>query len=307
MAGKKNFITFFISVAMLFVYGLSLAQDTEPRRWTNLPLGINAAGIGYGYTTGDVLFDPLLETEDVKVTAHTIVASYVRPFKIGKKFARLDVLIPFSNARWEGLLQGEPARVERTGLVDPRVRISYHILGPPALKREQLKEYLQEHNVYTTLGVSLAVSLPLGQYSEDNLINLGFNQFVFRPQIGISHNWGLWSIEFDLSAYIYTKNDNFFNDGTKNQNPLFAAQVHLIKRFNHGLWASLSAAYGSGGSSRVNRLSKDDDRSNLLNSAAFGFPLGKGQSGKLVYIYSQTLKDIGSNTNSLVLAWSVVF
>ena len=136
----KNFITFFISVAMLFVYGLSLAQDTEPRRWTNLPLGINAAGIGYGYTSGDVLFDPLLETEDVKVTAHTIVASYVRPFKIGKKFARLDVLIPFSNARWEGLLQGEPARVERTGLVDPRVRISYHILGPPALKREQLKK-----------------------------------------------------------------------------------------------------------------------------------------------------------------------
>ena len=187
-----------------------MAQDTEPRRWTNMPIGIKAAGLGYGYTFGDVLFDPLLETEDVKVTAHTAVASYVHPFRLGKKFARLDVLIPISKARWEGLLQGEPASAEQIGLVDPRVRFSYHILGPPALKLEQLREYLKEHKVYTTLGISLAISLPFGQYSDDKLLNLGLNQFVFRPQIGISHNWGLWSIEFDISTYIYILKTTIF-------------------------------------------------------------------------------------------------
>ncbi len=307
LSGSKELKPFSILLVFLLVSTLMQAQDIEPRRWTNLPLGTKAAGVGYVYTFGDVLFDPLLEIEDAKVTAHTAIASFVYPFRIGKKFARLDVFIPFSNARWEGLLQGEAVSRNPTGLVDPRVRISYHILGPPALNLKQLREYLTEHPVYTTLGASLAISFPLGQYSEDYLINLGLNQFFFRPQIGVSHNWGLWSVEFDVSAYIYTKNDNFFNDGTKDQKPLIAAQTHLIKRFNSGIWASLSAGYGIGGASRINRLSKDDERSTLLNSASLGFPVGKRQSGKLVYIYSQTLTDVGSNTNSLVLAWSVLF
>ncbi len=305
--GCKGLKSIVILLLVSFASKVALAQDIEPRRWTNIPLGIKVAGVGYVYTFGEVLFDPLLEVEDATVTAHTAIASFVYPFRIGKKFARVDVFIPFSNARWEGLLQGETVSRNPTGLVDPIVRMSYHILGPPAFKIKEFRDYLTEHPVYTTLGVSLAISLPLGQYSEDKLINLGLNQFFFRPQIGVSHNWGLWSAELDLSAYIYTKNANFFNDGTKDQKPLFATQGHLIKRFNSGIWASLSASYGGGGASRINRLSKEDERSTLLNSASLGFPVGKRQSGKLVYIYSQTLTDVGSNTNSLVLAWSILF
>jgi hypothetical protein len=303
----KGLNLFSILLAFLLSSTAIIAQDIEPRRWTNLPLGVQAAGVGYVYSFGNVFFDPLLEVEDATVTAYTGIFSYIYPFRIGKKFARVDLFIPFSNALWEGLLQGEAVSAHRIGLVDPRVRISYHILGPPALNLKQLREYLTEHSAYTTLGASLAISLPLGQYSEDKLINLGLNQFVFRPQIGVSHNWGLWSVEFDVSAYIYTKNDNFFNDGTKYQKPLFATQGHLIKRFSSGIWASVSSGYGLGGSSRINRLSKDDERSNLLNSASLGFTIRKRQSAKVVYIYSKTLTDVGANTNSIVLVWSIVF
>ncbi len=286
---------------------IAKAQDIEPRRWTNLPLGMKAAGIGYGYTFGDVLFDPLLQVEDATVKAHSVIASYVHPFRIGTKFARMDILMPFSSARWEGLLRGEPASVERTGLVDPRIRFSYHLLGPPALRPKELQEYLVKHPVYTTLGLSLAVSIPLGQYDEDKLINLGINQFVIRPQVGVSHNWGLWSFEVDASLFLYTKNNSFFNDGTRRQDPLYTTQAHLIKRFKGGLWASLSTGYGSGGTSRVNRLSKDDERENFLNSASLGFRVHKLQSVKLVYLYSETLKDIGSNTHSVLMAYSILF
>jgi hypothetical protein len=307
LSGSKRQKPFVILSVLLLISTIIVAQDIEPRRWTNLPLGVQAAGVGYVYSFGNVFFDPLLEVKDATVTAHTVVFSYVYPFRIGEKFARVDLFIPFSNALWEGLLQGEAVSAHRIGLVDPRVRISYHILGPTALNLKELREYLTEHPVYTTLGASLAISLPLGQYSEDKLINLGLNQFVLRPQIGVSHNWGLWSVEFDVSAYVYTKNDNFFNDGTKDQKPLFATQGHLIKRFSSGIWASVSSGYGLGGSSRINRLSKDDERSNLLNSASLGFTIRKSQSAKVVYIYSKTLTDVGANTNSIVLAWSILF
>jgi len=283
------------------------SQDVEPRRWANLPLDKKVIGMGYSYTFGDVLFDPLLEVEDAIVRAHTGVVSYVQPFRIGKKFARLDVLVPFSSARWEGLLKGEFTSIERTGLLDPRIRFSYHIIGPPPSKLKELQEYLASNSRYTTVGISLSVNLPLGQYNEDYLINLGFNQFVFRPQIGVSHTWGSWSAEANISAYIYTENPNFYNDGVRRQDPLFASQAHLIKQFKNRMWISISSGYGLGGISRVNRLSKDDKRSNLLSAASFGFPLVPGQSAKIVYINASTLEDIGSNTHSLLLAYTILF
>ena len=114
-------------------------QDIEPRRWGNIPIGVQAVGFGYAYSFGDVLFDPLLEAEAVEVDVHTLVGSFVHPIKLGKKYARLDVLFPVSFARWEGLLSGAPASAERNGMADPRVRFSIHLLGPPALGPAALK------------------------------------------------------------------------------------------------------------------------------------------------------------------------
>ncbi len=280
------------------------AQDIEPRRWGNIPLGTRVLGAGYGYTFGDVLFDPLLEAEDVTVNIHSAIVSYVQPLKIGKKFGRLDALIPANFARWEGLLSGNPTSVERNGLADPRIRFSIHLTGPGALNAQELRDYLQNNRRYTTIGISLAVSLPIGQYNDERLINLGLNQFVFRPQIGLVHNWGLWAFELTSSVFLFTENNDFFNDGEKRQDPLFAAQSHLIKRFKSRKWVSISAGYGLGGQSVVNRVSNDDVRSNLLAAASFGFPVGKRQSAKFVYIRTETLKDLGADTNSLVLAWT---
>lgn len=294
------------SVVFLF-FNTLCSQDIEPRRWGNIPLGVQAVGVGYAYSFGDVLFDPLLETEDVEVDVHTIVSSYVHPLKLGNKYGRLDVLLPVSFARWEGLLSGAPASAERNGLADPRIRFSVHLIGPPALNPQELKEYLAENPKYTTVGVSLAVTLPLGQYNDERLLNLGLNQFIFRPQAGLVHNWGLWSFELTASVLLFTDNNDFFNDGEKEQKPLFSTQTHLIKFFPSRAWVAVGAAFGAGGQSVVNRQPNNDVRGNLLAGFSFGYPLGKKQNMKLTYFRSETLKDIGANTNTLVLGWSVAF
>ena len=295
-------------LALIFLLNSSLfAQDIEPRRWNNLPLGTQVAGLGYAYSFGDVFFDPLLQAEDVDVRVHSLVAAFVHPFRIGKRPARVDLLLPFSFARWEGLLSGEPASAERNGMADPRIRLSYHITGPPPMNPKEMREYLAQHAKYTTFGVSLAVSLPLGQYNDERLLNLGLNQFVFRPQIGLLHNWGLWSFELTASVFLFTDNNDFFNDGNKRQDPLFAAQAHLIKRFKSRSWVSVSTGFGQGGQSVVNRQPNDDVRANFLASASYGYPLGPKQSLKFTYIRSETLKDIGADTNNLILGWTFAF
>lgn len=304
---KLNFGKYLLICSITIYSALARGQDIEPRRWGNIPLGTQAIGIGYAYSFGNVLFDPLLETENVEVDVQTVAATYVHPFRLGKKLARFDVLVPLSFAKWEGLLSGEPASVERNGFADPRVRFSINLKGPPALGPKELKEYLAEHTKYTTIGVSLAITLPFGQYFEDKLLNLGLNQFVFRPQAGLVHNWGLWSFELTASVLIFTENNDFFNESNKEQKPLFSSQTHLIKFFPSRSWIAIGASYGGGGQSVVNRQPNNDVRGNLLAGFSYGHPIGKKQNLKLAYFHSETLKDIGSNTNTILLGWSFAF
>lgn len=297
-----------VYIFLLLLYSNNLfAQDVEPRRWTPMPLGIHVLGVGYAYTNGDIFFDPLLQVEDVTVKVNSFIVQYVQPFKLGNKLARLDVSLPYSTARWDGLLVGVPTTVKRNGFSDPRLRFSLNLIGPNAIGPKEMMEYMSSHPVNTIVGVSLAITLPLGQYFDEKILNLGSNRFIFRPQIGMVHNWGNWSYELTGSVFFYTNNNNFANGKTKKQDPIFALQTHLIRRFNPKIWASLSFGYGLGGQSIVNNLSNNDERGNLLGSLAFGYSLTKKQALKVAFIRLDSLKDIGADTNTFVLAWSTVF
>jgi hypothetical protein len=279
-------------------------QDLEPRRWTEIPVGKQVVGAGYAFSFGDVFFDPILQVEEATIEVNTLVASYVLPIRIGKKLGRLDATIPFSLEHWEGLLSEVPTRLNRTGFYDPRIRFSVNIIGATAEESRKLGEYIMENPVRTTVGLSIAVTLPFGQYFDDKLINLGQNRFVFRPQAGMIHTWNKWSFELTTSTLFITNNNDFYGGKKKEQAPIFAVQSHLIKRFKPGYWASFSVGFGSGGKSTIDGESMDDRRVNLLGAISLGVPLSLSQGTKIAYIRSEALEDVGSDVNSFVLGWS---
>lgn len=289
---------------LLFLGNNSFAQDIEPRRWTALPLGTHVLGVGYAHTNGKIYFDPLLQVEDVKFNNNALALQYVHPFKIGNRLARLDVLVPFSIAHWDGLLQGVPTNVDRNGFADPRIRLSLNFIGMSAMGPKEMLEFMKENPKRTSFGASISVRLPLGQYYEEKLLNLGQNRFVFRPQIGMVHLWGKWSYELTGSAFLYTNNNNFASGKTRKQKATFAAQTHLIKRFKSRVWASLSFGYGLSGQSIVNNQPNNDERVDVLGAASFGFVLAKKQAVKVAYIRTETTKNLGADLNSFVLSWS---
>lgn len=295
----------YIGILLLSVLN-TVAQDIEPRRWTPLPLHMNYLGVGYGYSNGKIFFDPVMEIEDASVEGSAIVVQYVRPFKLGKKLARVDVSIPYTFATWEGLLGGSYTAVHRNGFSDPRLRLSLNILGPGALEAKELRDYIIAHPVHTIVGVSFAVTFPLGQYYDDKLLNLGQNRFTFRPQAGLTHNWRNWSYELTGSVFLYSSNNDFFNNSKRKQDPVFALQTHLIRRFNKGMWGSVSFGTGLAGQSLINNQPKDEQE-NFMGALSFGFPVFKKQAVKLVYLRSQTLTDVGGDTNSFGLVWSTAF
>jgi hypothetical protein len=288
----------------LLLSGRAPAQDIEPRRWTVMPLGVNVVGAGYGHTSGEIFVDPVLRIEDAEFDANTLGVSYVRSFSLGGKLARFDALVPWSSVRWRGLLDGQPAATERTGLADPRLRLSVILGGPPAMEAGELRSYMAGRPVHTVFGAAIAVTVPWGKYLDDKLLNLGQNRFTIRPQIGVVHTRGPWSYELTASTFVFSDNDDFFGGSKLEQDPLYAVQGHVIRMFKPGLWASLSAGYGWGGRYTLDG-ERRNERADFLAAFSVGFPLGRRQGLKIAYLRSETREATGSESDTLAIAWSV--
>jgi hypothetical protein len=304
---RHRFTRIGTALVLLSFTGLGFAQDIEPRRWTPLPIGMNVLGVGAVHTDGDIALDPVLELEDVTVEVETIALTFLRSFELLGKSARFDVRLPYKDARWKGLLAGEPASTERKGMGDPRLRLSVNFLGAPALKGKEFQTYRASHPINTVIGAALAVTLPLGEYKQDKLLNLGENRYVFRPQLGFVHTRGHWSYELTGSVFLYTDNDDFLGNKKREQDPLYALQTHLTYISSQRWWASIGAGYDQGGESKINGVKQDDQRRDLLYGISAGLSIGLRSSVKLAYIGSRTHEDVGQDTDSIAFAYSIRF
>lgn len=279
------------------------AQDFEPRRWTQLPVGTNVLAAGYTYTSGRIDFNPTLRIEDTQFDMHTAVVSYARYLAVFGRTARVDLQVPFQSGDWSGRVDGQPRSTSRTGLADPRLRFSVNLLGAPALHLKEFMEFRKEHPSTTTLGLAVGVRLPLGEYDSDKLINLGENRFSIAPQLGLLHTHRSWSFELTAASIFYTDNDDFFGGNRLEQDPLMAVQAHVVKVFDRGPWISAGAAYGWAGEAFINGQPQGDDKSKLLYGASFGVPIARTQSLRLGYIRGETLTNVGTDSHSVFLAW----
>lgn len=303
MSGNNKAIT--LTVLLMFCWAnASLAQDTEPRRWAQMPTGVNFFGAGYAYTDGDISFDPLLKIEEATFTLQTVGLTYIRTFGLLGKSARFDFTLPYKAGRWEGMLDNEFVHLRRRGPGDARARFSMLLYGGPA---ENLQEFSKSEKSSTVVGAALAVSIPTGHYNSDRLINLGDNRWVLRPQLGVTHSRGKWTGELTSSVFIYADNDHFWRETQLETDPLFAVQAHLIYNFRPGLWTSVSTAYGWGGEATVNGDAKNNPSGNWLSALSFGLPINRMQGIKIAWIRARTQKPTGSNNDSLALAYSIMF
>jgi len=284
---------------LLSSFDPAAAQDLEPRRWTVLPAGLSVIGAGYGRSEGDVFFDPVLQVEEATMSGQVLAVSYVRSFAFANKIARLDVLVPWANMRWTGLLDGSPATASRVGLSDPSIRLSMILAGgnPDELATSN-----------TVIGAAVAISVPFGEYLEDKLLNLGKNRIFVRPQVGVLHTRDNWSYELTGSVFLFGDNDDFFGGSKLEQDPLYAVQTHLIYAFDKpGYWAALSAGYGWNGQSTVDGNKVDDSRRLFLSALSMGVPIGKRQGIKFAYLLTRTNTSKGADVDSLSLGWSYRF
>ena len=269
-----------------------------------MPTGLNFLGAPANYTQGDIFLDPVLLAEDVTFKVAGGGLGYIRSFGMFGKTARIGVNVPYASGRWEGFVDGVYTTTRRRGFLDPRIRLSVLLYGGPA---ETPAEYAKSEKSNTVVGAAVAIKLPLGDYLEDLLINLGKNRWIIRPQLGVTHSRKKWTYELTGSVFIFGDNDDFWGGNKLESDPLYAIQGHLIYTFRPGLWASLSTAYGSGLQATINGLPKDNKAANWVTAVSAGFPLSRTQGLKIAWLRFRSQAETGSNQDSLIVGWSMMF
>jgi hypothetical protein len=296
------------TILLLISIGLpehASAQDLEPRRWSHLPSGQNIVGVGYIYTEANVFFSPVLKITEGTSRINGLGLTAIHTFDMAGKSARFSLMLPYVSGRWEGDLDDDFQIIHRRGMGDPRLRLSVNLYGAPALEGSEFAQYRAEHTTNTVVGASVAVTVPLGKYCDDCLINISNNRWSVRPQIGVVHTRGPWSFELTGSAFMFTDNDSFVDNAVLKQKNVYAVQIHAIYNFKPGLWASISTGYGTGGGIRIDQLKTEFEVDNWVWAASLGAPIGKTQSVKLTWLSGRTQNSVGRDSDNLLLSWTM--
>jgi hypothetical protein len=242
-----------LAAAVVLATGPAYAQELEPRAFSNVPVGMNFGVAAYGFVAGNVLFDPVLPTEDVHANVHSIAVAYVRAIDFFGLSSKIDVMVPAVSGHWNGLYEGVDTTRTANGFADPRVRFSVNFIGAPALKPQEFASYQPG----TIVGVSLQVWVPLGQYDPDRALNIGSHRWTMRPQLGVAHTVGPWILEASLAAWFFTRNGDFWGGNTLEHRPFLAGKLHVVRTISRRVWLALAGGIGTGARGVVNEVPTD--------------------------------------------------
>jgi Putative MetA-pathway of phenol degradation len=291
------------SCGLLLVSVLSVSgQELEPGAYSVSPVGVNILVLTNNFQGGDVTFDAALPIDDAQATINTTAVSYVRTLRLLGRSANLGIVALYAVGHVEGLYHGEFTEVDRSGFRDPLVRFAVNLYGGPAMDRKAFASYRQK----TSVGLSLVTSLPLGAYDSGKLINLGSNRWGFKPEVGLSHAIGKWTLEVYGGVWLFTDNKNFLGNRLREQDPIGSAQVHVLRSFKPRLWASLDANYFTGGRTTVDKRVNLDLQRNSRVGATLSVPLGSRQSLKFSYSRG-AYTTIGADFQAVVAAYQYLW
>ena len=290
-------------LALTLVAHSAAAQELEPRAYSPAPVGTNFLVLGYTYQSGEVVFDPASPVFDVSANLNSTNLSYGRTFNLFGRLATFAIAVPGAWGSLSGSVGEERHTITRSGLADVRGRFAVNLVGGPALAPREFAA----RPPATTLGFSLAVVAPTGEYDAGKLINLGSHRWAIKPELGVSSPHGRWTLEAAAGVWLFADNESFY-PGTvvRSQDPLFAAQGHLGYTFRPQLWVALDATYYTGGRTYADDVRSASRQDNSRLGATLSVPLKRGHTIKLLAARGVTAR-VGSRFDTYSIAYQYLW
>lgn len=292
-----------LATLLLFVAPASNAQELSPRAYWPSPVGTKVLISGYSYATGDVLLDPTIPLYGVDSRISTLFLGYLQSFELAGRSANFLVEAPYSWGSIRGLLGENPAKADFAGFNDLGLTLSVNLIGAPALTPEDFRALRTAP--HPLLGASIKLVPPTGYYQDDRFINVGGNRWATRLQLGsILPLHRRWLLEVAAGAWLFGDDDDF-PGGLREQDPIYAAELHLVHRFRPGLWLSLDANWFIGGRQTVDGVEREDLQRNTRLGATAVIPFLQRHAIKVGYSASARTR-FGSDSEQVLVSYTLV-
>lgn len=280
-----------------------LGQELSPRAFWPAPVGTKVLVMGYSHASGDVLMDRSIPIYGIDSKIDTAFFGYLQTFSLWGRTSNLLLEVPYSSGSTKGILVDTPTRRDFAGFNDVGISMTINLVGAPAMDREAFQALRADP--HWLMGISFKVVPPSGHYDEDHLINVGANRWAGKVELGsvipLHHKWLL---ELEAGVWFFGDDDEFL-PGKREQEPVYAAEVHLVHRFQPGFWASLEANYFTGGRQTVGGNKLADIQSNRRFGGTIVVPFGGRHAIKAGYSVG-TRTRYGNDFSQFLLTYQVL-
>jgi hypothetical protein len=218
------------------------------------------------------------------------LAGYARTFALFDRAAMAAVMLPMGRVSGEVTLAGQSASQSASGFGDPTVEFNLNLIGPKA--QRSLPDALRYEPGFS-LDVLADLAIPIGEYDDDQSLNIGQNRWYGRIGFPVVWQLGAWvpgrrtTLEFLPAVWMFGDNSDFLGQ-TLETDPLFQIDAHLTRDFTEHLWGSLDAAWYNGGEATIGGV-----KGEKLDNYGLGLTLGYQINDNLglTFSYKSTASD----------------
>jgi hypothetical protein len=271
--------------------GPALAQTPARFYWDTLS-GSHAVPLIFESISGNTNpFDPAhTVTPGANFDATMAIAGYARTFALFDRSAMAAILLPMGRISGDVTVAGRTFSQSASGFGDPMLEFSINVIGPPAQKNiPDVMRY--EPGFSVDLLADLA--LPIGEYDNDQSLNIGQNRWYGRLGLPIVWQLGPWvpgrrtTLELLPAVWLFGDNTDYVGQ-TLETDPMFQLDAHLTRDFTERLWGSLDFAWFSGGQATI-----DGVKGEKLDNLGLGLTLGYmiNENLNLTLGYKSTIND----------------
>ncbi len=285
------------------------AQELTPRAYWPAPVGTQIMTVGTVYTDGDLIPDPTLPLTGVDSDIYVYFLAYRRTTGWFGRTTNLIVEVPYADGETRVSIDleddgGDEVRRRYSGIGDLSATLSVNLLGAPAMDRAGFAALRQDPR--PILGISAKLTAPTGDYDDNRILNVGANRWAGRLELGyIQPLSRKWLFELQAGATFFQDNDDFVGF-TREQDPIYGVEFHLVHRFAPGFWASLDLNGYRGGRSTVDGGRLDDLQRDSMVGATLAFPFMRRYALKLSYSTGSTV-DSDQHFDAFQVAFSWAF
>jgi hypothetical protein len=287
---KTSSMQLFLVLALLFTAAQSFA-GTPPRFYLKSLIGGNAVPVIASSMSGNI--NPLhtnLVIEGSSFEAEVTVAGYAKAFTLFDRSSLLATLVPMGRVSGKGSLLGQNFESSAKGYGDPTFELVVSLTGPAPIRN--IPDLIRYEPGFS-MDLLVDVVLPLGEYDNKELINLGQNRWFGRVGFPIIWQIGQWipgqrtTLELLPSLWVYGDNDDFLGN-VLSTDPKFELDIHLTRDLTKDAWASFDTVYMKGGESTIHGVEGEE-----IESLSIGFTVGYqiNDNVALTMGYSSSIND----------------